>query len=215
MTKLALGCNYSNDYRTTGKLWDIQSSDLWGKDLCLSDHGGTNSVYAHRDKVLQTIKASRDDCSRVTSHLSHKQASRYTKRAFKTEKPKSDSRLSSIREIQYRWLSTTSNSKQPGWLGKQYNYEICKKFQALWLWITPQSGIRNESHIVNAPCDLDLIWNRFIVFVYYLIMSICILNNSPFHHGNLYDLIKKTAKNSNFTGCLFTSLVKTFVVTLL
>lgn len=125
ITRLALGCNYSNDYRTTGKLWDIQSSDLWGKDLCLSDHSGTNSVYAHRDKALQTIKASRDDCSGVTSHLSQKQTSRYTKWAFKTtEKPKSDSRLSSIREIQCRWLSTT-NSKQPGWLRKQYIYEIC------------------------------------------------------------------------------------------
>ncbi len=32
MTKLALGCNYSDDYLTTGKLWDIQSSDLWGKE---------------------------------------------------------------------------------------------------------------------------------------------------------------------------------------
>ncbi len=80
MTKLALGCNYSDDYLTTGKLWDIQSSDFWGKETFdLSDHGGTNSVYAHRDKVLQTIKAPRDDCSRITSHLSQKQASRYTK----------------------------------------------------------------------------------------------------------------------------------------
>lgn len=56
MTKLALGCNYSNDYRTTGKLWDIQSLDLWGKDLCVSDHGGTNSVYAYRDKALKQLK---------------------------------------------------------------------------------------------------------------------------------------------------------------
>jgi len=46
----------------------------------------TNSVYAHRDKVLQTIKAPRDDCSRITSHLSQKQASRYAKWAFKTKK---------------------------------------------------------------------------------------------------------------------------------
>lgn len=59
-------------------------------------------------------------------------------------------------------------------------------------------GKKWKPQCVN-PCDLDLIWNGFILSVYYLIMSICLLNNF-FHHGNLYNLTKSQHKTATLTG---------------